>query len=323
MLLGLAVVAGASGMLGLVQLAAGSGTPLRYYPITSDSAAVGIFANRNHHAAFLACAMPAVAAWARMRLSAARNARPSGFSAPLVAGACFVLAALAVATGSRFGIVAALIGAAGALAVYSTSSIGTSLRALSVRERLLAALVAVLVIGGGLVVATLPGSAVRRLVAEGAGDDARLAWLTPIWRMIVAFMPFGSGYGSFDSVYRGFEPLELLRPTYLNAAHDDLAQIAIEGGVGALLLLLVFLLWWGRMAIALWVQPARSNAAIVARAASVVILILLLASLVDYPLRTPLLACVFAVSSVWMMQRGEKDRYLPGPNEALTGSGSR
>ena len=318
MLVAFVGIAAASGVLGLVQLAAGPATVLRYYPITTENAAVGIFANRNHHAVFLACAMPATAAWARMRATEARfNRSPQVFMGVVVGVACVVFSALSVATGSRFGIAAALIGVLGAVVVYRTPAARLLHRMLSVRERLIAVLIMVFVFGAGTIVATLPGSALQRLLVEGAGDEDRLQRLGQVVHMILTFMPFGSGFGSFDSIYRNFEPFELIRTTYFNAAHNDLAQVAVEGGLPALVLVTVFLGWWVWAAVLIWTRAPQSAATHAARAASVATLILLLGSLVDYPLRTPLLACLFSVACVWMRRAVWENCYLPKTVEGL------
>ena len=129
--------------------------------------------------------------------------------------------------------------------------------------------------------------------------------------MAVAFQPFGAGFGSFESVYLGFEPFDLLRSTYLNAAHNDLAQIIIEGGMGAIALLVVFFWWWVRTTFVIWSTRSSSQIALLGRAATLATGFLLLASLFDYPLRTPLLACFFAVLAVWMQQA--RDQLAPLP----------
>ena len=55
-----------------------------------------------------------------------------------------------------------------------------------------------------------------------------------------SFLPFGAGFGTFDPVYRRFEPDALLSTIYLNQAHNEPMQLAMEGGIPALALLLVF-----------------------------------------------------------------------------------
>jgi O-antigen ligase len=88
----------------------------------------------------------------------------------------------------------------------------------------------------------------------------------------------------------------------MNQAHNEPMQLAIEGGVPALILLLLFLSWWGRAAwrIAAPADPGRRRA--IARAALSATVLLMLSSLVDYPLRTPLLGAVFAIACIEMLR---------------------
>ena len=60
----LLVVGGVSAVLGLLQLAQGQSSPLRFYAYTNTTEAVGFFANRNHFASLLYCLLLVAAAWA-------------------------------------------------------------------------------------------------------------------------------------------------------------------------------------------------------------------------------------------------------------------
>jgi len=92
----------------------------------------------------------------------------------------------------------------------------------------------------------------------------------------------------------------------MNQAHNEPLQLAIEGGVPALILLLLFLAWWAQAAwrIAVPAEPGRRRA--IARAAFSATVMLMLSSLVDYPLRTPLLSALFAVACIEMLKAGRE-----------------
>jgi O-antigen ligase len=157
-------------------------------------------------------------------------------------------------------------------------------------------------------------SAVQRLFASSYADEQRGQMIGPLTDMARAFFPFGSGYGSFDPVYRAFEPFDLLNTAYMNHAHNDLLQIIIEGGLPALILLILYLGWWVSRARAHWATPKRlTSSRLMGRLGSLVTLIMLLSSLVDYPLRMPLLAVVFSIASLWMLANPEPQRALPAP----------
>jgi O-antigen ligase len=114
-------------------------------------------------------------------------------------------------------------------------------------------------------------------------------WATSM-RAAVAAFPAGTGFGSFQQVYRVYEDPSAVTGTYVNHAHNDVIELFVEGGVPAMLLLGAFLLWWSRRAFQVWRQTDRQ----VAKAATIASAAILAHSLVDYPLRTPGMAAIFA-----------------------------
>jgi hypothetical protein len=300
-------IACASAVLGLMQLAAGPDS-LRLFHITSEAAPVGLLANRNHQAALLACSLPLATTYAASRLRHAEN--PRGVFAFLAASAALLLSML-VATGSRMGLVLAVIGLAGS--AWSWKGHGFPLYPASGRARLRLAAI-VLILGVVVLTSAWRGGAPERLAKTEFAEETRGASFSPMLETARAFSPLGAGMGSFDSVYRRFEPDQLLSMIYLNEAHDEPIQLAIEGGVPALALLAIFLVWWTRRARDAFrsATPGRHSAQ--PRAAVVVTLILMTSSMVDYPLRTPLLAALFALCCVELADAGR--------SEPLTDNGS-
>jgi O-antigen ligase len=137
----------------------------------------------------------------------------------------------------------------------------------------------------------------ERLLDIEIEDENRLSNLGTLLEMAQAYFPFGSGFGSFDPLFRYFEPDSELQLFYLNHAHNDLVELLITGGLGGALILIGFLAWIAIRAAAVLRAPAALPIQACARAGVIVIVILLLSSLVDYPLRTPLLALLFALSA--------------------------
>lgn len=292
---GLAAVLLLTCLMGVLQSAAGPGSALRLYSLSNEDSAVGLFANRNHQAALLACGLP-VAAWLAFHDPKVTMAMGARYAA--LALAATLVALMLLTAGSRAGLVLGLAGAMLSLALIVPQRAGG-------RRLLVAgALVAVALLGAALSwgtrfasvqrLLTLP---IRELRVETFGDTLGL---------LARYLPFGSGFGSFAAVYQIAERDALLSPNYLNAAHNDLLQIGVEGGIPAYLLLGALLLWWGRTAVALFGRgrPSHQN---LGRAGFVVTLILFAASLTDYPLRTPLLGAVF-VAGCWMMAMGARRR---------------
>jgi O-antigen ligase len=113
-----------------------------------------------------------------------------------------------------------------------------------------------------------------------------------------AFAPWGGGFGTFDPLFRMREPFDNLSPTYINHAHNDLLEIYIEGGIVALVLVLAFVAWVTLRSVLAW-RPTPESVTeehLVARCGSVLVLMALVASLADYPLRTPAHEAVAAVA---------------------------
>lgn len=293
----LIAIAGASALLGLMQFAAG-GTALHLFRTTSEDSAVGLFANRNHQAAFMACALPIGAALAAIRTQRKGVSTPA--LAVQLATAVLLLMGLG-ATGSRMGLLIGSLAILAALVIYFMT-----LRSAGVTEQIssrtwLGAATGSCVALTAVAILVWRGGAVARL-SNGPIDQSRAAALGPMLAAARAFFPFGAGFGTFDPVYRRFEPDFLLSTIYLNQAHNEPIQLMIEGGLFALILLLIFLVWWARAAIRA-VRPSQSSSRrALAMAMLAVTLILMLSSLVDYPLRTPLLGGLFALACVELLR---------------------
>jgi hypothetical protein len=138
----------------------------------------------------------------------------------------------------------------------------------------------------------------ERFEADPLGD-ARVAFARNTWEAAWTFMPFGSGLGSFVPVYQMFErPADALLDRFANRAHNDLLEVWLEAGIVGLLLIGLFLGWLVVTIWRVWRPTQPSNLLpidlLLMRAASMVLVLLLLHSLVDYPLRTTALSVVFA-----------------------------
>ena len=196
-------VALVSALLGLMQLAAGADA-LRLFRTTSEAAPVGLLANRNHQAALLACALPIAALFAasRMRL----GHRPELVLPALAAAAALLLGSLA-ATGSRMGLMLGAVGLAGGAWCWSGARLPIVPQTPGGRLRLAAAFLAICV-----VVSTTAwrGGAIERLAQTDFAEESRSASFAPMLQTARAFSPLGAGFGSFDTVYRRFEPDQLL-----------------------------------------------------------------------------------------------------------------
>jgi O-antigen ligase len=300
----LLIVIAVNAVVGLLQVASNG---LYFYSITNEGAAVGFFSNRNHFAVMLAIGFPCLACWAALPHPDPAFRRLRRWLALCAAAAIFPIL---LATGSRagliLGVIAALISIGLALGSRRVQAGGAP------RPRRRISLLALLPFAVGVVaiLATIMLSrdaALHRLL-EGSEVEHRAQFLPIYVQMVRDFFPVGSGFGSFDSVFRAYEPASSMIAEYLNHAHNDLAQILIEGGLPAGILLVTFLFWFVVRSVGLWFHGIRTPADLIGRTGSAVVLLLLLSSLVDYPLRTPWMAALMAIACGWMAARRDPPR---------------
>lgn len=319
------LIAGAlsSALIGVAQMSGDAGKDLYLYRITNFSAPVGFFANRNHQAAFLAMGIPMLALWAASLRGDPRKLLALRWTA---FGAALFIVALGLATGSRMGVVLQLLGMAGAFALLRVRRGSTDVQTGKGRQRILTgAGVSMVLILGGAMIARSRAESIQRLFASDSGEDLRFAYISYTMDLAGKFFPFGSGFGSFDAVFREVEPRAQLGWAFFNHAHNDLIELAMNGGIFALGLLAVFLLWWFRQALRLWRGGSKSRSADLGRLGSILTAMLMLSSLVDYPLRTPTMALIFAISCFWMCgSSGSSEAREPRDrNEADDSAGPR
>jgi O-antigen ligase len=276
----------ASIVVDFLQVMQGPTSPLYFYAITNPGSAVGFFANRNHNAALLYCAIPFAAAWGLGLAHASRGLRVSGI---FMVGLVVVGAVLSLAiAGSRAGL--------GLVFLAGLSCIALAAAHRSRHWRRTRVLIA---IGGNVLALVLAFqfgfvALAGRLGHSELIEDIRWPVAEITARVAEANDPLGTGFGSFVPVFQTAEPRSLLAPYYINHAHDDWLELWLDGGIPALAVAALFLLWFIGAAFRAWrARGIDADSATLARAASIVILLLLLHSLVDYPLRTTALMVVF------------------------------
>lgn len=282
--------AAVSALLGLLQIAGGSGTLLRFYAVTNRDAAVGFFSNANHFGVWLASCVP-VAVYLALRL-VSHDTRGSNRTIVITAiGVVTLLALGAIASFSRGAYGAILLTTLFAAAALIFRSHFSRRVKISVAVCGIVALLAAM----GLVIRS--GAFERIAEVSDLGERGRLQMVPIYLRIIADTLPFGTGIGSFDAVNRAYEDYEVLGSTYLNNAHNDLAQIVIEAGVLGLTALVAWLVLIADRAVSTLRDPARMDAgdlgSIRVTALILPIFILLAHSLVDYPLRTSAAAVTF------------------------------
>ena len=311
------IIAMVSALIGMLQMLGPSPGPLRLYRVTNADASVGLFANRNHQAVFLACTLPLLAAYAAVAKGREQVVQLQQRLAML--GAALILPLILV-TGSRAGFVAAIIALGLSWWVYRRPEAKGRSYALTLPQKLqpimLGAFAVALI---GITLFSTRATSLQRLIAGDPAEDMRFLALPTILTAARDFFPFGTGFGSFVPVFQLYEPDHLLSPNYFNHAHNDYVEWLLTGGVFGVILLL----WaaWLLMS-ALW-RAARQRTAsgsrpdqdgrTLARAAGSVLVLLVLASAGDYPLRVPSLAVLAAVM-VALLVRGTVPGQRQGHN---------
>jgi O-antigen ligase len=279
--------------LGMGQVSGGVDSPLRLYEHTNLDQAVGFFANRNHFASLLVMCLPLALA---LTASAAASRLEGRSISPLrVLLGCTLVVILIVGIAlsrSRAGVLL------GMLAVLGSLPIVTSLGPQKGARRLLALAMAV----AALFVVQFSLIGVVHRIDVASLDDGRLRYTTLTLEAARDYAPLGSGLGTFRNAYQPYEIRDGNPGRYIvNHAHDDYAELLLEGGVLALVLLAVGLSAWGRQG---WrAFRAKSRDGNGAAAGSILLTracwwgatLGLLHSAMDYPLRTTAAMCAFAL----------------------------
>ncbi|GAD50851.1 O-antigen polymerase family protein [Caenibius tardaugens NBRC 16725] len=284
---------GVTALIGLLQTLGPAEGPLYFYAITNNGASVGIFANRNHQAVLLAIALPML--W--VFLSQNRLQRYLGVLLGIFIGL------LVLVTGSRSGLLCAIL----ALVLLPFLTLKPADQPIKSTGQVLRVAPWILLTGLGLIFAGFAlwlGRAIawERLQESTAEGEWRLAALPVVRDMIMQYFPAGGGAGSFAELYQRSEPDSLLTNAYFNHAHNDWLEVLVTDGVAGAAILLAAVLAYCRgvkRALASGLFP-RDRGEQYQRLGLVVVALLALASISDYPLRTPFLACVFVLAVLWM-----------------------
>src|SRR5579871_2136989 len=116
-----------SAFVGLLQIAQGPASPMRFYSVTNDKDAVGFFANRNHFAASLYVILLLVTAWARDIISWKNNKDDNSVILLEITIVFLVIVLLMVTEAmarSRAGIVLMIVALTSAFGLISTNRSG-------------------------------------------------------------------------------------------------------------------------------------------------------------------------------------------------------
>lgn len=261
----------AAAILQLSGSSGGSGEGLLGYEV-----AAGVFANVNHFSTLLFSSIPLI-----IYLGVFLNRR-------VFAAIALVLILLALlAAGSRAGI---LIG----IAIS-----GISIASLAWRERKGGILALVLMV----VIAIFSYGAITRIEQRSLSDPefGRPYFALTTLEGIRENWLLGVGYGAFVTVFPHYEHQDSIQSEYVNHAHNDFLEVAFEGGVMGMMILVLYLLVLLRRAFEVISRPLQ-------RLVTLSILMVLIHSVVDYPLRTMAVAMVFAFFNALLFSDASPER---------------
>jgi O-antigen ligase len=308
-LLSLAVVAFGivSSFLGLLQIAQGPASRLRFFAATNLTEAVGFFANRNHFAAFLYVVLLFAAVWAidiGFAVGPWRDRRTFEARSIVTITASFLaivilLAAEAMAR-SRAGMILTMVSLVGVYGVVLTDRRRRTLSATPLNFLFAAAGTAFI-----LVVQFALYRVLARFTTDPL-DDLRLQFARTTIEAAWAYMPFGAGMGTFVPVYGMFEkPQDLFAHAYINHAHDDILELWLETGIFGMALMAAFAAWFVSRTVKIWRHAsvgANEFDRSLARAATIAVALIITHSFLDYPLRTAAMTAILAFACGLMVE---------------------
>lgn len=287
-------MAATSMLAGLMQL---SGVGLKNPLINQAPGQIsGMFANRNHLALLLAAGCLLVPVWTFL------DNRQTKWRVPVALGLALLFPLTIVASGSR----------AGALLGILALGLGPILARHQIKKALqryprwaFPALVSAFLVTVGCFVLVSVGAgralSIDRVIENDPGQDMRARGLPTVLNMGKEHFFTGSGFGSFDPIFRMYEPFSLLKPTYFNHAHNDWLEVFLDAGVPGLVLIGAALLWWGWASVRVWCTERRSHGPL-PRLGSAILLFIFIASIFDYPARTPLIMAILVIAGLWLSE---------------------
>ncbi|RKE79237.1 O-antigen ligase family protein [Rhizobium sp. AG855] len=242
-------------------------------------AELGAFQNENHYSVYVA-----------VGILAALTMRPQGYMRVWNLLLVTLVLLFLLAAGSRAGV---LIGLFVSLLAFVMIARGS-------RSAV------ILAPGLGLVAAAyLYGLWIKFTEVEGDQILDRRDYALTTWDAIRDQWPLGTGFSTFDIVYPRYEKLEQVYSAFVNHAHNDFLELILEGGLAGTLILAGCL-----AAIVMRFNRVRHRDS--ARTAFIAILIILVHSTVDYPLRTMGIASLFAFFAALLFARAPGSSAVPG-----------
>ena len=312
LLLLLAMLAGAEGVLGLLQVGPSGGGMLYFgNEEPGQYVAIGTFVNRNHLAALLAMALPVIVGLLVYGMRPGRRTHKRPASAPLseaaakrtlLFGSAVIILVCLLFTRSRAGIATGLIGLACSAVVLVRAR---AARAHTSRLRVASYVVVGLVlISIGVALAIGIGPLLQGLEPGQLQGSADFRWgiYAATLRGAIEFLPFGSGLSTYAGVFPRFQVADV--GGYIDYAHNDYLQAFMELGLAApVIVVLLFAAWLSRF-IELLRDHAGRSFTLLQLGAGLGMVPMMLHSVFDFALHMPVNAMWFAALAGVMLHPG-------------------
>jgi hypothetical protein len=264
-------------VIGLMQKGLGAASGLFFYGQSATNLfATGTFANRNFFATQLFTALPFLAALA-MTLSARLQLRTVVTYLFMLVFTGILVAVLA-AVGSRAGLFLGMLSVLLTFGLVFRPAAGRS--GIRLGKGVVFSVIALVVMAQASMLGFL------RLAESDPLSDFRGTIAAVGVEAAKAQFPYGSGFGTFVPVYQLYETPETIIDGYVNHAHNDWLELAIEGGAPAMALMGLFLVWLVYGLFQALRLPANDEGNAHIRAAGIAMVLLLLHAIVDFPFRT-------------------------------------
>jgi O-antigen ligase len=273
-------------IIGLIQKSQGAASGLYFHrdPGTAKIA-TGTFANRNFFATQLFTSIPFLAAFA-MSWAKHWNVRPllTFAFATIYIG---LLIAVLAAIGSRAGVILAM---ASVLLTFTLV-----FRASTQSGRISAGKGLVLLVVTLVVMAQASMVGILRLAETDPIGDFRNTITSVSFSIAKSQFPAGSGFGTFVPVYQIYETPATIIDPYINHAHNEWLEVALEGGAPAMALIFLFVTWLAHALYKALRLSSNDPAHAHIRAAGVACVLLLLHAIVDFPFRNDAMLALFGL----------------------------
>ncbi len=290
-----ALIAGtvAGVLLGIMQVTSPNPAASTWYlyRVSNFGVATGFFANGNHMASLLLVTIPFIVALGATVREGAKDLKLRSTAMAMAGGGLVIMILGLILNGSLAGYgLGVPVVLASLLMPWRSNSRVAAGAAVAVG---LASFVALALLW------TSPLGGKLGVLGAETSVSSRQEILSNSLVLIGQFGPVGSGTGTFQKVYPLQEDPAAIDRFYVNHAHNDYLELAVEMGLPGIALILLFLAWWATSVWRLLRSPAADHYAIAGAVASAAVL---LHSALDYPLRTAAIGVVFAMCLVLILQ---------------------